>query len=145
MPFELPWMNASQSGTLYKSADHPDGIFVFAIYYLGISQLGEVAAKVNELATRFAGDPRVQVLDVGVDADEAAYEHWISDNHPNHPLLMDADQKVTGQLVGELAFPTFVVTDKNGKTAAWVQGYSEQTGLTEIENAVIALEAQMAR
>ena len=109
-PVELPQMNAN--GGVYKMTDFPKGIFVIEAYFLGCPYCNENAPNVNALASRFANDPRVQVLDVGIDRDNSSYETWIKRHNPNHPVLKDSTRKLITQLVTSGYPSTYVVNCK---------------------------------
>lgn len=136
-PFSLP--NMKDGGKIYKSAEHKDGIFVLEAYFLGCPYCNENAPNVNALAAKFASNPRVQVLDVGVDRKNSDYETWIAKHHPNHPVLKDADHLVTGQL-NTTGYPSTYVVGCNGGVAFETTGVWEDGTQAEIEAAINSLE-----
>lgn len=138
-PVELPLMNGN--GGTYKMTDHPQGIFVVEAYFLSCPYCNQNAPKVNSLASRFAADPRVQVLDVGVDRDDASYATWIKKHNPNHPVLKDSSRRLIQQL-GTSGYPSTYVINCRGKVVestegAW--GYEEQEAIV---SAVERLQAE---
>ena len=62
-PFSLPWMNHEQPDTQFNSKDFPDGIFVIHPYFIACPVNYQLEPKVNQLASDYSGDPRVQVID----------------------------------------------------------------------------------
>jgi peroxiredoxin len=118
-PVELPQMNG-QGGT-YRMTDHPEGIFVVEAYFLGCPYCNENAPAVNSVASTFANDPRVQVLDVGVDKDPSAYATWIARHNPNHPVLKDSSRKLISQL-GTSGYPSTYVVNCKGQVVESTEG-----------------------
>jgi peroxiredoxin len=138
-PVELPQMNG-QGGT-YKMTDHPEGIFVVEAYFLNCPYCNQNAPNVNALATRFANDPRVQVLDVGVDRDNASYETWIARHQPNHPVLKDSGRKLISQL-GTAGYPSTYVLNCKGQLVESTEGLWGKQDADSIIRAVEQLQAQ---
>ncbi len=137
-PVELPIMNGE--GGVYKMTDHPEGIFVVEAYFLNCPYCNQNAPKVNDLATMFASDPRVQVLDVGVDRDNASYATWIQKHNPNHPVLKDSSRKLISQL-GTSGYPSTYVINCKGQLIESTEGsWGDEEKQTIIE-AVKKLQA----
>lgn len=113
-PFSLPWKNHAVRDTVYKTADHADGVFVLEFGANFCSYCNENAPNVDQLATDYAAEPRVQVLDVLTDQSDAEITRWITRHRPNHPVLKDVGRAVWLQ-VGERYIPTVVVTDCLGE------------------------------
>lgn len=111
--FQLPWMNHATPGTVYDTADHKDGVFVIEAYFLNCPYCNQNAPNVDDLADSFANEPRVQVLDVGIDRKDSQYETWITKHHPNHPVLKDDKQQVISQL-GTSGYPSTYIVDCKG-------------------------------
>lgn len=109
-PFSLKEM---KSGEIYNSADHAGSVFVFESYFLDCPYCNQNAPNVDELAASYMGDGRVQVLDIGVDRNDAQYAEWIRRHSPNHPVLNDGARTLTKQL-GTSRYPTVFVVDKTG-------------------------------
>lgn len=114
LPFSLRHMNpmGSQSGNTYNSVDHPNAVFVFESYFLNCPYCNDNAPNVDALAEEFGDNPRVQVLDIGIDRTDAEYAEWILRHNPNHPVLHDGARALTRQL-GTTSYPTVYVV-KNG-------------------------------
>jgi peroxiredoxin len=115
LQFELPWMNADQAGTTYKTSDYPNAVYVIEAYFLDCPYCNENAPNVHELADEYSFDLRVQVIDLGIDSRDEQYAEWIRRHEPNHPVLKDVGRKITRQL-GARAYPTVFVVDGTGKT-----------------------------
>src|SRR4029077_10623802 len=109
-PFSLPWMNATNSATNFNSADYKDVIFVVEAYFLDCPYCNDNAKNVDALASKFASDPRVHVLDVGIDRSDSQYQEWIDRHHPNHPVLKDSSRALIKQL-GTSGYPSTYVLD----------------------------------
>lgn len=113
-PFTLPWVNHPFPGTSYSSADHPNSIFVIEFLANFCSSCNANATKVNELATVYLNDSRVQVLDMSIDRNDREIAAWIRNHQPNHPVLKDIDRLIWNQ-VGEQYIPTVVMIDCQGQ------------------------------
>jgi peroxiredoxin len=117
-PFELPWMNSAGGVTVYKSATLIDPIFVVEAYFLGCPYCNQNASNVNDLAEAYKNEPRVQVLDVGVDRQDSQYASWIQKHKPNHPVLKDANKVLIRQL-GTTGYPSTYVIDGRTMTVVY--------------------------
>lgn len=116
--FQLQWMNnESDPNVNYKTADHPNGIFIIEAYYRACYYCNQNAPAVNDLAGEYAANARVQVLDVSRDCRAGDYASWIETHSPNHPVLNDCKMQVLGPL-GARAYPTTYVLDCN-KNVVW--------------------------
>ena len=135
LPFSLPWMNSTTHGSSFNSADHPNGVFVIEAYFLGCPYCNDNATNVDALATKFASEPRVSVLDVGVDRSESQYQQWIERHNPNHPVLNDGSQKLIGQL-GTSGFPSTYVVDCKGNVVTSTTGQWGSSEQQQIEDGV---------
>lgn len=113
-PFSLPWVNHPTRGTNYSTSDHPGGIFVLEFLANFCSACNENAEHVDALATKYASEPRVQVLDMSIDRNDREIATWIRNHQPNHPVLKDVDRRVWSQ-VGEQYIPTVVILDCRGQ------------------------------
>lgn len=87
MPFELPWMNHETAGTTYKSADHPQAVYVLEFFANFCGACNDNAPTVDRYVEKYKDQPNVQVLDTGVDKSATEYASWISRHKPNHPVL----------------------------------------------------------
>ncbi len=112
--FELRWMNHEDRTTMYKSSDHPNGIFVVETYFLGCPYCNDNASAVDALAADYADQERVQVVDVSRDCRDIDYNEWIRRHNPNHPVLNDCSRKLIGAL-GTRSYPTTYILDCTGK------------------------------
>jgi len=107
-PFELPNMNAS--GTIYRSADFINGIFVVENYFINCPYCNDNAPNVHAMQAEYAQYGQVQFLDVGIDRTDRQYEQWISRHSPVHPVLKDDSRVLTNQL-GTTGFPSAYLID----------------------------------
>lgn len=134
-PFSLPQMNASPVGSLYKMADHPNAIFVMESYFLDCSYCNENAPNVDQLVEEYKADPRVQVLDVGVDKDLVQYQEWIERHDPNHPVLNDGKMSLTKQL-GTTSYPSTYVVNSKGQILYRTRGVWSASTKTKIRQTI---------
>jgi peroxiredoxin len=135
-PFELQWMNNPEK-SVYKSSDHKDGIFVIEAYFRDCTYCNKNAPRVNALAEKFKNEPRVQVLDVGVDSQDSTYAEWIQKHKPNHPVLKDAKgEKLVKSQLGTTGYPSTYVIDCNGNVVATTRGVWSSSSQGKIERAI---------
>lgn len=131
--FSLPQMNHAVPGTLYNSADHKDAVFLVEAYFLNCPYCNDNAPNVDALADSFANEPRVQVLDVGIDRNDSQYKTWIQKHKPNHPVLKDASRTLIRQL-GTSGYPSSYLIDCNGKVRHQTSGVwsmAKETGFKD--------------
>lgn len=110
LPFELPQMNGE--GGMFESQEHM--VYVIEAYFLDCPYCNDNAPAVNELASSFANEPRVLVLDVGRDKGDSQYAEWIRRHEPNHPVLKDSSQSLLRR-IGVQGYPTTVVVSCSGE------------------------------
>jgi len=110
----FPWMNSSAHDAQYRLADHKNVVHVFEAYSLTCHYCNENAVNVDALATQYMNDPRVAVLDLGLDVNARDYANWIATHHPNHPVVKDVGQKVFQALKQEEGIPQTFVVDCTG-------------------------------
>jgi len=112
--FELPWMNHPVPGTTYSTFDHPNGIFVIEAYFINCPYCNQNVPFIKSLAADYAGEPRVQILDVGRDCRASDYQRWIQRHNPNYPVLNDCGTSVLGPL-GTTGYPSTYLVDCQGR------------------------------
>ncbi len=139
--FELGWVNHGVAETNYKSTDHPDGIFLVETYFLGCPYCNDNAPNVNAMATEYAGEPRVQVLDVSRDCRASDYTTWISRHKPNHPVLNDCGRKLISQL-NTRYYPSAYILDCQGRVVFEHVGVWNTSVKAQIRNTIDGLLAQ---
>ncbi|MFM8268745.1 MAG: TlpA family protein disulfide reductase [Pseudomonadota bacterium] len=111
--FKLPWMNApAETMASYASEEYLDAVWVVETFFLGCPYCNDNAPRVNALKNHFQNDERVQILDIGIDKDDASYAEWIRRHKPNHPVLKDSARQLVKQL-GTSVYPSTYVLDKN--------------------------------
>jgi len=114
--WEFPWKNAQDSSAVYNMADHADAVFVFEGYSINCGPCNSNAVNVDALATKYKDEPRVQVLDMGLDANDSDFTRWISKHKPNHPVVKDVNRRVYNALKTDNLIPqVFVVNCKGEK------------------------------
>jgi peroxiredoxin len=133
--FSLPQMNHATPGTMYNSADHKDGVFVVEAYFLNCPYCNDNAPNVDDLADAYANEPRVQVLDVGVDRSDSQYKTWIAKHNPNHPVLKDDKRQLIRQL-GTTGYPSSYVVDCQGTVRYKTSGVWNMTKEAGLKSAI---------
>lgn len=121
----------------YRMGDHPDSVFVFETYFLRCSYCNENAPAVNALATQYADNARVQVLDLGLDTTDADYQTWIKRHKPNHPVVQDTNRRVYNALRTTNGVPQVFVVNCKGEMVGNYVGTWGADGTAKI-NAAIA-------
>lgn len=112
-PFSLPWMNHETPGTSFNTKDYPDGVFVAHFYWLGCMYNHKLEPLINDIASDYASEPRVHVLDIGADKKDVDYTHWVDAVQPNHAVLKDAT-RVIFKAFEVVHVPTTVIFDGGG-------------------------------
>lgn len=141
LPFSLPWMNAPKAGTVFESTAHPAGIFVVEAYFNTCPYCNTNAPNVDSLVEKYSNEPRVQVVDVGIDPKESDYSSWISKHKPNHPVLKDNTRKLIGKL-GTTGYPSTYVIDCRGNVVKKTSGEWDSGMRQEIMSAIDSLLKQ---
>lgn len=140
-PFELPMANGKSANELFKSSDHPNTVYVIENYFYGCPYCRENAENVNELADAYKNDPRVVVLDVGIDKMDSLYEAWVKKFEPNHPVLKDPKRVIAKQLK-VTGYPTAVILDQNLNVVFRTTGVWEESTIAEMMRKIDSLLAQ---
>lgn len=134
LPFSLPVMNG-EVGEVFSSQDHPNAVFVIENYFYNCPYCHQNAPNVDAVAEHFASNPRVIVLDVGVDKKDSDYAAWISKHQPNHLVLKDANRELAKKL-GTSGYPSAYVLDCQGKIVKKVTGAWSNSSKEKIKEAV---------
>ena len=135
LPFELPWMNAEEPGTTYKSSDHPGAVFVLEVFGLNCSYCNDNVPRVHSLVKFYESNKLVQILDVGTDTSDTNYFRWIDRHHPTYPVLKDATRSIYKQL-GTSGIPSTAVVDCTGKLQHVSMGVWSSSTVANIKAAV---------
>jgi thiol-disulfide isomerase/thioredoxin len=105
----------------YRMADHPNSVFVFESYAHWCGACNDNASNVDELATKYADNARVQVLDASLDDTEEAFKDWIDTHKPNHPVIQDVSDRVYKALRTDNYIPqVFVVNCKGERVGSYI-------------------------
>jgi hypothetical protein len=120
---ELPWKNAPVAGAVYKMAAKPNTVHVIEAYSINCSWCNSNAEQVKAWAVELSGEPRVQFLDLGLDARTGDYTRWINAHKPTYPVVQDLGQKVWNQLKTENAIPQTFVLNCRGELVGVTVGY----------------------
>lgn len=125
LPFDLPQANGA--GGTYHSSDHPSSVFVVEAFFYTCEHCNNNAPRVNEFAAKYSAEPRVQVLDVGIDRQDSYYTGWLKAQNPNHPVLKDKTKALIGKL-GTSGYPsTYVITCQGDVSYSTVGEWSSNT------------------
>ncbi len=158
LPFSLPWVNGPKSGAVYQSTDHPGAVFVLIATCNDVDTTSHACSYnepyENQLAAKYAKEPRVQILDIDSGDTAAQMNYLISLNQVNHPFLFDADNTVLSSLLHlgflEATFPplTFVIA-ADGQTLVsthlvWSEENWDKPGTTILQKIDAAIAAQLA-
>lgn len=133
---EFALKNGTQGQTQYRMADHRNSVFVFEIFSLSCGSCNDNAAYVDKLATEYKSNPRVQVLDAGIDSAEPLYREWIRLHAPNHPVIADPQQRVYSALRAENRTPQVFVVNCEGQMAGRFVGNWVGQGDKDVREAV---------
>ncbi len=133
--FSLQQMNHLVPGTMYNSADHKDAVFLVEAYFLNCPYCNDNAPNVDDMAQSFANEPRVQVLDVGIDRSDSQYAAWIKKHAPNHPVLKD-DKRLLIKQLGTSGYPSSYIVDCNGKVRYQTSGVWNMSKETSMKDKI---------
>lgn len=133
---EFPWKNNPASDAVYKMSDHPNGVFVFEALALFCSYCNENARNVDALATKYAAEPRVQVLDLSLDSSDSSIQQWIARHRPNHPVIKDVNRRAWNILKRDNGIPQAFVVDCAGELVDYVLGTWDEEAKTKIDTAI---------
>lgn len=111
--FDLPWVNHPNRDAVYRSSEHPNSVFVLEAFENFCGSCNDNAENVDEMATFYANEPRVQVLDLALDSEESEIREWISNHQPNHPVVRDVNETIWSE-IDEQYIPTVAVVDCRG-------------------------------
>jgi hypothetical protein len=135
-PTSFPWMNAGQAGATYNMADHPNGVFVFEAFSLNCSWCNKNAPNVEEIGLKFKDNPRVQVIDLGIDSADSYYARWIQTHKPKHPVVKDVGRGVYNALKVENGIPQVFIVNCRGEREDVVVGYWEAAQKAKVQRAI---------
>jgi hypothetical protein len=113
--YDLPLKNGANRDYIYKMSEHKNAVFVFETYRLSCGYCNENAPAVDRLATEYAANSRVQVLDLGLDTLDSDYAQWISRHRPNHPVVQDTDRRIYNALKTQNGVPQVFVVNCRGE------------------------------
>ena len=118
---DLPLKNGAV-GAVYKMADHPNSVFVFESYKLSCVYCNQNARNVDKLATEYAANTRVQVLDLGLDSADSDFAEWIRIHASNHPVVQDVGFKIFKALRSSNNIPQVFIVNCKGELAGTALG-----------------------
>lgn len=113
--YDFPLKNGESRDDVYRMSEHKNTVFVFEAYRLNCGYCNENAPVVDDLATDYAGNSRVQVLDLGLDTADADYAEWIARHNPNHPVVQDTNRRVFNALKTSSGVPQVFVVNCRGE------------------------------
>ena len=134
--YEFPLKNGASRDDVYKMSEHKNAVFVFEAYRLNCGYCNENAPAVDDLATDYSNNPRVQVLDLGLDTSDSDYAEWISRHNPNHPVIQDTGRRVFNALKTSSGVPQVFVVNCKGEmvgnhVGTWSQSVSKIRSFVE--------------
>jgi AhpC/TSA family len=113
--YDFPLKNGANRDDIYKMSEHPNTVFVFEAWGISCGYCHQNASDVDAMAAEFAANPRVQIIDLGLDRDDSAYQEWIARHSPNHPVVQDTGRRVYNALKTSSGIPQVFIVDCNGK------------------------------
>ena len=113
--YEFPLKNGESRDDLYKMSEHKNSVFVFEAYRLSCGYCNENAPVVDALVNEYAANPRVQVLDLGLDTNDSEYAEWVARHNPNHPVIQDTGRRVYNALRTENGVPQVFIVNCKGE------------------------------
>jgi hypothetical protein len=119
----LPWTNGPARNARYVFAQHPDTVHVLEAFTNSCRWCNKNADQVQALARRYASEPRVQFLDLGLDQDEASHRRWIAAHAPAYPVVMDVGLAVYHALAPTSGVPQTFVVDCAGALVDYTVGF----------------------
>ena len=125
--FDVELMNGTEAGSRFKSSDHPDAVFVLDAFQLNCGPCRQNAPNIESLARFYSYEPRVQVVDVGIDTVRVNFTNWIRQMQPGHPVVMDADRTIWKSLRGTGTPTTWLVDCKLNVRWSHVGVFSPET------------------
>jgi hypothetical protein len=131
----LPWEN-STADAVYKFADHPHTVFVLEAFELSCEYCNENAPNVDALATEYAANSGVQVLDLGLDTQDRDFQTWIANHHPNHPVTKDVDHAVWNALTQDNSIPQTFIVGCDGALVNYTVGLWDDAAKATIHSAI---------
>ncbi len=132
----FPWKNGATRDAQYTLGDHKNVVHVLEAWTLTCGSCSANAPAVQELAAEYAGNERVQFIDLGLDANERDYTRWIAAHHPTHPVVQDEGRKVFEVLRHVDTVPQGFVLTCEGQLAGWVHGSWTVTVKAELRAAI---------
>lgn len=131
--YDLP-LKSGPAGSVYRMADHPNAVFVFEAYQLSCVYCNSNAVNVDQLATTYANNPRVQVLDLGLDTSDDAFAQWIARHNPNHPVVQDTGYRIYRALKTQNAIPQVFVVNCRGELIGSHVGAWDSSAMASIHS-----------
>lgn len=112
--YDLP-LKSGPAGAVYKMSERPNSVFVFEAYKLSCVYCNKNAPNVDRLADDYRDNPRVEVLDLGLDTSNDAYAEWIRRHKPNHPVVQDVGNKIFNALKSQNSIPQVFIVNCRGQ------------------------------
>lgn len=131
-----PFVGGAQTQT-YSMSERPNSVFVFEGLRLDCSYCNTNAPAVEALAEEMkSSEPRVEVLDLCIDAAMAKCAQWRSRHNPKHPVIQDVGRKVFSALYTEAVVPQAFVVDCTGTMVGNVIGSWGVEGAAKIRQLI---------
>lgn len=113
--YDFPLKNGESRDDVYKMSEHKNSVFVFEAYRLSCGYCNDNAPVVDALAAEYAANGRVQVIDLGLDTNDADYAEWIARHTPNHPVVQDTGRRVFNALKTQNGVPQVFIVNCKGE------------------------------
>ncbi len=132
---ELPHfvLKDMRNGNMFNSAEHDDAAFVVEFFFNGCPACNQNADNVKKLQREFAGNQKIQIVELSIDCDERQYRTWISNHSPVGPVLNGCDAEIIDTL-GVSRFPTTYVFSPGGREAMRGVGVWSRSTYDRIKN-----------
>jgi hypothetical protein len=133
---EFPWMNGPARDSRYKLSDFPNRVHVWEAFSITCSWCARNAAQVKELKAEYAGDDRVEVIDLGLDTRDSDYNRWIQTHQPTWPVVKDENRTVWTALSSHRGIPQTFVTACDGTLVGATIGYWDAAAKATLRAAI---------
>lgn len=121
-----------KTGEAYDSQNHLGSAYVIEFYFAACPACNRNADNVKRLANAFKGNDKVQIVELSIDCQEAAYRTWIGNHSPIGPVLNGCDAAIVDTL-NVSSFPTTYVYAPNKREAMRGVGVWSEATYTRIK------------
>lgn len=111
--FELTDM---RNGSSYNTLEHEGAAYVIEFYFSSCPACNQNADNVKRLQNAYAGNAKVQIIELSIDCRDSDYQRWMGNHPPVGPVLNGCNANVVDEL-GVSRFPTTYVFAPNKREA----------------------------